>query len=46
MDAGAFVYRKSSLNLVFHPDGSFEAIALLQANVIKELFEVNLFGLV
>jgi hypothetical protein len=30
---------------VFHPDGSMAPVALLQANIIQELFEANVFRL-
>jgi len=30
---------------VFHPDGSFQPVPLLQSNIIQELFEANVFRL-
>jgi hypothetical protein len=29
---------------VFHPDGSMAPVALLQANIIQELFEANVLN--
>ncbi len=30
---------------VFHPDGSFQRVPMLQSNIIRELFEANVFRL-
>ena len=30
---------------IFHPDGSFVPVALFQENVLRELFEANVFKL-